>query len=86
VITRNTFSGATVDRIPLSNFPSFPVNRPPEALVAEFERIVHPMFDQIAILQRTNSNLSAQCDLLLPKLIAGEISVSAPVRELESVA
>jgi type I restriction enzyme S subunit len=85
-ITRNTLSGATVERIPLSKFPTFPINLPPEAVAAKFDGIVQPIFDQVETTRNTNTNLRAQRDLLLPRLISGEIPACTFERELEAVA
>jgi len=76
VISSNILAGATVDRIPLSKFPEFPINLPPKHLVVQFDEVVRPMFDQTLALERKNTNLRAQRDFLLPKLISGEIDVS----------
>lgn len=42
-----------------------------------FGRVARPMFELISTLRKKNNNLRAQRDLLLPKLISGEIDVSA---------
>jgi type I restriction enzyme S subunit len=47
----------------------------PASTRAEFERMCQPLIDGIAILGRKNSNLRKTRDLLLPKLVSGEISV-----------
>jgi type I restriction enzyme S subunit len=85
-IARNMLSGATVERIPLSKFPAFPINLPPEAVAAKFDGIVEPMFDQVEGARKTNTNLRAQRDLLLPRLISGELSLGAAEQKLEAVA
>lgn len=77
VIAQNTLSGATVDRIPLSKLPQFPVNIPPQEIIKRFDAMVRPMFDLMHALGQKNANLRAQRDLLLPKLISGEIDVSS---------
>ncbi|PMY72472.1 MULTISPECIES: restriction endonuclease subunit S [Pseudomonas] len=76
VVSRNTLSGATVDRIPLSKFPEFPLLLPPEAMAGKFEELCHPILSLIEGLTRKNTNLRAQRDLLLPKLVSGAIDVS----------
>lgn len=77
IIAQNTLSGATVDRIPLSKLPRFPVNIPPQEIILRFDAMVRPMFDLMHALSQKNANLRAQRDLLLPKLISGEIDVSS---------
>jgi len=48
---------------------------PPERLLAAFDDAVRPMFDLIRDNGRQSRTLSALRDILLPKLIAGEISL-----------
>lgn len=47
-----------------------------ESLTSKFEELVTPILNQVLLLQRKNANLRAQRDLLLPKLVSGEIDVS----------
>ncbi|WP_103469667.1 restriction endonuclease subunit S [Pseudomonas putida] len=48
----------------------------PATLSTRYGEMVSPMFAEIELLRRKNRNLRAQRDLLLPKLISGEIDVS----------
>ncbi|MFW2132528.1 restriction endonuclease subunit S [Ectothiorhodospira haloalkaliphila] len=43
---------------------------------AAFDKLIKPMFDMQETLVKKNTNLRAQRDLLLPKLVSGEIDVS----------
>lgn len=86
VIAGNTLSGATVDRIPLTRFPDFPITLPSDGLIARFHQIAQPIIDQIQSIERARTNLRAQRDLLLPRLISGDLSVSAAEAELEAAA
>jgi len=52
------------------------VTIPPANLIGEFNSIIKPIFNQISILLFKNQNLHKTRDLLLPKLISGEIDVS----------
>jgi type I restriction enzyme S subunit len=54
---------------------SLPVLVPPTALVNRFEGIAGPIYQQILNLQRQNERLRQARDLLLPKLMSGEIEV-----------
>jgi hypothetical protein len=63
---------------------SFPLAKPPAALLERFEQIAQPMFNQVTALARTNANLRAQRDLLVPKLISGEIEVSEAEEAMEA--
>lgn len=76
VIAKNTLSGATVDRIPLTTLPDFPVLLPPMQVASDFGQLVGPLFQLTETLAKKNANLRAQRDLLLPKLVSGEIDVS----------
>ncbi|WGI21213.1 restriction endonuclease subunit S [Amylibacter sp. IMCC11727] len=63
---------------------SFPIAKPPAVLLDRFEQIAQPMFAQVSALARTNANLRAQRDLLLPKLVSGEIDVSEAEEAIEA--
>ncbi|PAV12289.1 hypothetical protein ASJ81_06825 [Methanosarcina spelaei] len=49
---------------------------PPENVVEEFNSFIMSIFNQISILLFKNQNLRKTRDLLLPKLISGEIDIS----------
>ena len=53
-----------------------PIVKPPNPLIERFGSIVHPMLYSIRGLMMKNVNLRQTRDLLLPKLISGEIDVS----------
>jgi type I restriction enzyme, S subunit len=72
--------GAVFDTITVETFEKLPVLRPSEAILEEFETLVRPYFSLLLNLQRANSNLGATRDILLPKLMSGEIEV----KQLES--
>ncbi|PHS44489.1 MAG: type I restriction endonuclease subunit S [Alteromonas sp.] len=48
---------------------------PPKELMNEFTHIVRPMFKSIFNLSKRNENLKQQRDMLLPKLISGQIEL-----------
>jgi type I restriction enzyme, S subunit len=50
---------------------------PPERLQSAFSVHAAPLHQLIAMLLAKNENLSTTRDLLLPKLVSGEISVDA---------
>lgn len=83
VIAMNTLSGATVDRVPLKRFPEFPITLPPDDLVAKFGEMVAPMFAMKERLAKANQRLTASRDLLLPRLMSGQLSVAEAAKELE---
>ena len=49
------------------------IRLPPKELLEKFENTVAPMYQKIKVLQKENINLRATRDLLLPRLIKGEI-------------
>ena len=55
---------------------NYPTELPSEAVLANFESIVKPMFEQILTLTRENHRLNMLKDTLLPKLMSGELDVS----------
>lgn len=74
-IEANIISGATVDRIPIKKLPSFPVLVPPDRLVQLFEENVRDIFLQVQTLAQQADKLRTARDLLLPRLMSGEIAV-----------
>ena len=48
----------------------------PDHLIEKFEVITIPLFDLLSNLKKKNSNLTKTRDMLLPKLISGEVDVS----------
>jgi type I restriction enzyme, S subunit len=79
-------SGAAIPRIVLRDFKRLPVILPPQTLRQRFEVIVGPIHSMCRRLGRTNANLAMQRDLLLPRLISGELSISAAEDELKAAA
>jgi type I restriction enzyme S subunit len=56
---------------------SLPFIVPSEKLLNQFQNFVSPIFVQLKNLRNKNSNLRQTRDLLLPKLISGEIDVES---------
>lgn len=69
-------TGATFKEITKSVFKEIELVVPPAIIVDAFQQTVAPLMELVLRLQRENKNLRAQRDLLLPKLISGEIDVS----------
>ena len=69
-------NGATMVNLNKTKFESLPVIQPTEKLVKNYHQVTYPLFQQILNLQRKNDVLRSTRDLLLPKLISGEIDVS----------
>ena len=71
-----SMSGATGrQRVQEACFERFVIACPPEKLIRQFHDLVRPMFQLVQNLSLENDNLRHTRDLLLPKLISGEISV-----------
>jgi type I restriction enzyme S subunit len=68
--------GAAVPTLNRNDIHGLPVNIPPKEIVQSFEKVAEPLHNLTEKLRRKNANLRAQRDLLLPKLISGEIDVS----------
>lgn len=75
VIAGRVLIGATVDRIPLTSFPSFPILLPVRNVAVAFGETVEPQFKLIETLVEQNQKLIQARDLLLPRLMNGEIAV-----------
>jgi type I restriction enzyme, S subunit len=69
--------GAVFDTIIVDTFQRLKVIRSPAQVIRDFGNLVEPFFAQILLLLRKNVNLRTTRDLLLPRLISGEIDVSA---------
>lgn len=63
---------------------SLPFLRPTDDVLRQFVEQCRPNFAAHRLLQRKNANLRAQRDLLLPKLVSGEIDVSGAEAALEA--
>ena len=70
-------AGTTMRHIKRSALDQVMLVVPPDSLITEFDRTVSPMLDEVRVLQTSNRALTYARDLLLPKLISGEIDVSA---------
>jgi type I restriction enzyme S subunit len=55
---------------------SLPVLQPSNDVAEAFERLVQPVFEQIQQLTEQNAKLAQTRDLLLPKLMSGQLDVS----------
>jgi len=67
--------GAVFDAIVVDTFKLIPFIVPSERNILLFEEIVAPIFRQVANLMEQNEKLGAARDLLLPRLMNGEIPV-----------
>ncbi|MEJ6122807.1 restriction endonuclease subunit S [Vibrio sp. 2-Bac 85] len=68
-------SGATMTNVNKSKFEGIEVVVPPEEVIQGFSSKTASSFDLILNLQKRNKNLKKQRDMLLPKLISGQIEL-----------
>jgi type I restriction enzyme S subunit len=69
-------SGAIFNAVKRSDVEQIRLLWPTNERIATFSEIADPIFDQILALTRSNRILQQTRDLLLPRLISGEIDVS----------
>lgn len=68
--------GAAYPAVRAEDFANAPIIAPDEHIVAQFDKIVRPILELKNTLLATNEKYSKIRDLLLPKLMSGEIDVS----------
>ena len=71
----NLASGGAQQHINKENVNSIQLSLPPQPLSSNFKAIVSPMFGEIAALLFQIQNLRRTRDLLLPRLLSGQINV-----------
>ncbi|MBY6045284.1 restriction endonuclease subunit S [Phaeobacter italicus] len=76
--------GTTVLGLHRDSIESFQVTLPSPQRMRDFSRTVAPMHELVEVLAEKISNLRSQRDLLLPKLVSGEIDVSDAETALEA--
>jgi type I restriction enzyme S subunit len=81
-----TSNGTKMPRASASVLAQYPVAMPPAPLLDRFNRVVLDNAAAGAALHATNARLAASRDLLLPRLISGDLPVAAAERELETAA
>ena len=77
--------GATFKELRKSTFRELPILVPPVKQMDEFQAHVGPMMALIKNLLRQNEALRTARDLLLPRLVSGELDISDLNLELEAV-
>ncbi|MBA2677858.1 MAG: restriction endonuclease subunit S [Ktedonobacteraceae bacterium] len=78
---KQTANGAVFDTIIVDTFKNLQVVKPSLSVIEQFSITVSPLFEQVLNLLKKNANLRRTRDLLLPKLISGEIDVSSWVED-----
>jgi type I restriction enzyme S subunit len=79
-------TGSTIKHLPGEQLAKVEVVLPPLASQTRIGAILGAYDELIEINNKANANLSQQRDLLLPRLISGELAVGAAERKLETVA
>ena len=75
-LEKHTIPGATVNRIALKDFPSFPVLKPATAIQSSFCERADSIWSLIHSNQIQSERLEKLRDTLLPKLLSGELPVN----------
>jgi type I restriction enzyme S subunit len=75
-LKKNT-GGATFDTIVVDTFRRMEVTRPGNEVIIKFSQLIQPGMELILNILKKNTALRRTRDLLLPKLISGEVDVSA---------
>lgn len=71
----NVSRGTTQDNLSLQKLLQFKVPTPIDSVLRSFHESVSPMFDEVLCLIKKNNVLRDTRDLLLPKLISGQLNV-----------
>ena len=69
-------TGAAQPKINQDNLNRILILSPSQDLLERFDKMIEPIFDNIVALDLKNAHLRQSRDLLLPKLISGEVDVS----------
>ena len=69
-------AGAAVPTLNRNDLHSRLIPLPPRSLVEAFDQFCRPLMDEKATLNEANGVLRRTRDLLLPKLVSGEVDVS----------
>lgn len=79
-------NGSTFQEISKANFRPLPVVVPSHQLLEAFESVVRPLWDRLCANVREQATLAATRDLLLPRLMSGELRVKDAERAAEAAA
>lgn len=79
-------NGSTFLEISKSNFRPIPTLTPPQDIFAAFGRLAAPLYAHISLHERQSRILAGIRDMLLPKLLSGEISLLGTERAQEALA
>ena len=71
----NLQCGAAQPHVYPKNINKLCVLKPTDELITKFNDTVEPFFKEIEILQKENDSLVKQRDLLLPRIMSGQLEV-----------
>jgi type I restriction enzyme S subunit len=69
-------TGATFKELSKKTFRALPVLWPTDALLKSYENKTYPLIQQVRLIKKQNQELAKARDLLLPKLMSGQLDVS----------
>ena len=78
-------TGTRMPRVSWKDLAQFPVVLPPDRVARAFDALVSPLLEKLRANALQSRTLAALRDALLPKLVSGEIRVSAAAPLVESV-
>ena len=84
--TDQTSAGTKMPRTNWKDMARYQVSLPPKEIAVKFDDIVWPMVERIIANIHENRTLAELRDLLLPKLMSGEITIRDAEKEVEAVA
>jgi type I restriction enzyme S subunit len=82
----NRATGAAYPAVTAATFEDAPILLPPHDLLDRYHATVGPMLRAVDGFLATNERLAAARDMLLPRLISGQIDVGTAERQLETAA
>ncbi|WP_073947023.1 restriction endonuclease subunit S [Streptomyces kebangsaanensis] len=82
-IRRRTVHGATVDRIPLKEMPSWPISLPVEDDREDLISALNALHSKITHTAEENRTLATLRDTLLPQLVTGKLRIKDAERAVE---
>jgi len=69
-------NGATMGNVNKSKFESLEVIAPPGELLERYHQFAAPLFSEALVLSRQTANLRHTRDLLLPRLLSGQVAIT----------
>jgi type I restriction enzyme S subunit len=78
-------TGAAQPKLSQANLNRIPIKTASELCLRHFDNIVQPIFAEVELLDKKNAVLREARDLLLPRLVSGEIDVSELEIELGAI-